>query len=716
MLAAACGLALAFAGAQAADARPGDLDPSFDGDGIATPDVGAVGTGSVLEAVTTRPDGRVVAAGWADNANGIDEPVVVQLTVAGAPDAAFGATAPGVTRTASGGPDTRLHDVGVDDAGRVLAAAGREAAGAPVLLPAVLRFSATGIPDTAFAGGIGSTTGEARAIVPLAGGGSIVAGWRGGTTQEAFFVAKLTASGALDGSFSGDGIVDVLGAGARAEAVALDAQGRIVVAGWIPFNTGSETILQAVLVRLTAAGVPDPSFGDQGIVNASASNPDGDAVGQLHAVGVDSAGRIVAAGASGPHAFVTRRLDNGAPDPTFGAGGAVFGTPAAFSTLSGLALDGTRSVVAGGAFGDLPGQILLGGLDPAGGPDPVFGGSPAGWRTFASPMAGSAEALDAAPSGNGGVYTAGSLVAPNEQSTAFVGRHQGNAPPSATLAAAASAVAGAPVTFDAGGSSDPEGEALRFAFDLDGDGSYEFDGGGNPLALRSFPAAGSYTVGVRVTDPRGASATAAHSIAVSAAQQPVPQPVLSQQGVARPVRGIIRIRLPGTKKFVRITELTAIPNGTEIDARRGRVLLTVLHDASGRLDGAEFYAGRFIFRQGRGAVPITTLKLSGGSFAGCARKSKARRSLLAATASAQGGRKGKKPVRKLWGDGRGRFRTRGKWGAATVRGTKWLTQDRCDGTRIKVVRGKVDADDLVRPRRKTKRLKAGDSILIRKRG
>lgn len=35
------------------------------------------------------------------------------------------------------------------------------------------------------------------------------------------------------------------------------------------------------------------------------------------------------------------------------------------------------------------------------------------------------------------------------------------------------------------------------------------------------------------------------------------------------------------------------------DARKGRVLITVLHDASGQTDGARYYAGRFMFRQGK---------------------------------------------------------------------------------------------------------------------
>ena len=60
-----------------------------------------------------------------------------------------------------------------------------------------------------------------------------------------------------------------------------------------------------------------------------------------------------------------------------------------------------------------------------------------------------------------------------------------------------------------------------------------------------------------------------------------------------------------------------------------------------------------------------------------------------ATASA----KRRKRVRRLWGDGKGSFRTSGRYSAATVRGTRWLTEDRCDGTITRVVRGEVRVDD-----------------------
>ena len=132
-----------------------------------------------------------------------------------------------------------------------------------------------------------------------------------------------------------------------------------------------------------------------------------------------------------------------------------------------------------------------------------------------------------------------------------------------------------------------------------------------------------------------------------------------------------------------------------------------------------FYAGRFIFKQGGGKTPVTTLRLSGGSFAACgSKRAKAKhvRSVLSVASAAQRKRtKGRKPPRKLWGDGRGRFRTKGRYGAATVRGTKWLTADRCNGTLVRVERGKVDVDDLIRPRVKVKRVRAGGQTLVRAR-
>src|SRR6266516_4750503 len=45
--------------------------------------------------------------------------------------------------------------------------------------------------------------------------------------------------------------------------------------------------------------------------------------------------------------------------------------------------------------------------------------------------------------------------------------------------------------------------------------------------------------------------------------------------------------------------------------------------------------------------------------------------------------------RHLWGNGRGRFRTVGRFAATTVRGTVWLTRDTCTLTLVRVQSGRV---------------------------
>ena len=77
-------------------------------------------------------------------------------------------------------------------------------------------------------------------------------------------------------------------------------------------------------------------------------------------------------------------------------------------------------------------------------------------------------------------------------------------------------------------------------------------------------------------------------------------------------------------------------------------------------------------------------------------------------------KKGPKAVLgKLWGNGKGKFRTNGKYASATVRGTIWLVQDECDGTLTKVTRGTVQVRDL--KRKKTITVKAGHSYLAQRR-
>jgi hypothetical protein len=80
------------------------------------------------------------------------------------------------------------------------------------------------------------------------------------------------------------------------------------------------------------------------------------------------------------------------------------------------------------------------------------------------------------------------------------------------------------VQFTGNGSSDPDGDALSYAWDLDGDGAYDDSTAANPSF--TYSTAGTYTARLRVTDARGASSLSAPiTITVGAGNTP-PTPVI----------------------------------------------------------------------------------------------------------------------------------------------------------------------------------------------
>ncbi len=93
--------------------------------------------------------------------------------------------------------------------------------------------------------------------------------------------------------------------------------------------------------------------------------------------------------------------------------------------------------------------------------------------------------------------------------------------------------------------------------------------------------------------------------------------------------------------------------------------------------------------------PVLVLQLLGGQFGRICRASPKSKTAADARSTTISINK-KKPVRRLFGNGKGRFRTKGRYSAGTVRGTYWVTVDRCDGTLTHVYRGVVSVHDLVR--------------------
>ena len=213
--------------------------------------------------------------------------------------------------------------------------------------------------------------------------------------------------------------------------------------------------------------------------------------------------------------------------------------------------------------------------------------------------------------------------------------------------------------------------------------------------LDPAPAGSEYFTLTATAAASGATSTFSNCVVPSARPAPPPdppkppiQPIAQAQLVpengeslaVEPLSGVIYIKLPGSAKQVKLTEGMLIPVGSVVDASKGKVTLTSVNKA-GEAQTAVFYGGKFLVAQ-RDGSGLVTLKLRGGNFKSCGKAGPS-------TATASAGRKG----RRLWGSGKGKFRTEGNYGSATVRGTVWLTEDRCSGTFFKVRKGVVTVRD-----------------------
>jgi hypothetical protein len=209
-----------------------------------------------------------------------------------------------------------------------------------------------------------------------------------------------------------------------------------------------------------------------------------------------------------------------------------------------------------------------------------------------------------------------------------------------------------------------------------------------------------------------------------------PPPVLGREVNVVPVRGLVFIKPPPGKSltgghfssaltkgsgYVPLTEARQVPSGSQIDARRGTLsLVTATSNRQGKIQSATLAGALFSSVQARATRQkgLTTLSLIEGAFAGA--PSYASCGAHAATAASPLARTALSPrvLQTLHAtDRHGRFRTRGRYSAATVRGTQWDTTDRCDGTLTTVHRGSVSVLDY--GRRKTITVHAGHHYLAK---
>lgn len=172
---------------------------------------------------------------------------------------------------------------------------------------------------------------------------------------------------------------------------------------------------------------------------------------------------------------------------------------------------------------------------------------------------------------------------------------------------------------------------------------------------------------------------------------PPPEGLAPQHGVellAEPVDGTVMVRQPGQTAFNVLTELSLIPVGSTIDTRGGRVQLTAATGGLGSKapdHSVDFYDGLFKITQKQGINAPATAKLVGKL--GCGKKKKKGGKKASASAAGPVAVISKRRRRRLWGSGSGNYSTSGGGGTGSVRGTTWLTQDTCKGTKFKVTEG-----------------------------
>lgn len=238
---------------------------------------------------------------------------------------------------------------------------------------ALARYMPNGRLDPSFGRGgkalseIGGS-GEPSAIVIQHDGKIVVA-------DEGSGLFRLTPRGRLDSTFGRGGIVDTslrekCPGALAASALALDSEGRILVAG----SCLSQPLDGLVLARFTSDGRLDPSFGDGGSVltDLAPDVPDEYTNTYGSAVAIQADGKIVAAGdvqtdyAEWQFALgLARYMPDGELDPSFGTGGRVLDVEMGTEDTYRVALQPDGKIVALG--------FDIARYEPNGSPDRSFG-------------------------------------------------------------------------------------------------------------------------------------------------------------------------------------------------------------------------------------------------------------------------------------------------------------------------------------------------------
>jgi len=219
---------------------------------------------------------------------------------------------------------------------------------------------------------------------------------------------------------------------------------------------------------------------------------------------------------------------------------------------------------------------------------------------------------------------------------------------------------------------------------------------------------------VRLVATNSAGTAFGQDVTFTTAMAPAPgAPTLGKTFNIEPVSGLVLVYING--HLVPLTQLTQIPAGVAIDTRHGTLKIITAtgggggaHDAAAKTQTGEFSGAVFrLSQQTRGAGKgLVTVMLALSAFKGAPSQAVCKNG---AAGDAHAAKTNTKVIQLLHASAHGKFRTSGRYSAATVLGTIWTVTARCDGTLTHAIKDEVEVTDFVR--HKTIVLHAGQSYL-----
>lgn len=315
----------------------GSLDKRFGRNGKITTDF--FRNVDSISAIAIQPDGRIIVAGFAQLPGDGGNPrvfAVARYRSDGSPDSSFGNG--GALTTSFGGnfaaasavmlqPDGKIVVAGTVDFNPDLPNSGLDFA--------LVRYNASGTLDGSFGRGgkvvfdfFGSFD-QANAAVLQPDGKIIVVGsasYDSANRDIGFALARFNTDGSIDFGFGNGGkqITDFFGAGAKANAVVLQPDGKFVAAGTASDSATRPVATDIALARYNSDGTLDAGFG----IGGETASPFPDSASeQGNALALSADGKIIVAGAAfktfatPPDFALVSYNSDGSLDTSFGSGG-----------------------------------------------------------------------------------------------------------------------------------------------------------------------------------------------------------------------------------------------------------------------------------------------------------------------------------------------------------------------------------------------------------